>query len=212
MNQAFAQLTSEELTLFKKLDTPRKIQDFLDTLPINHEPHGDTCKSPRFVLQARNCHCIEGAMLAAAILYYHGHEPLLLDLKATARDFDHVVTLFTDGKQWGAISKTNYPILRYREPIYASVRELAMSYFHEYFLDDGTKTMRSFSKPFNLKRFDKKNWITDPEDLWHIGAALDDSPHTDILSRPQIQKLRPATAIEIQATALREWHNGKKKI
>lgn len=212
MNQVFKQLKPEELTLFKALNTPRKIQDFLDTLPINHEPNGDTCKSPRFVLQQGNCHCIEGAMLAAAILYFHGHKPLLMDFKATAQDFDHVVTLFQEGKQWGAISKTNYPVLRYREPVYASPRELAMSYFHEYFLDDGKKTMRSFSKPFSLTRFDKKNWITDSDDMWYLGAALDDSPHIEILSRSQIQKLRPASEIEIQATKLREWHNGKKKI
>ncbi len=212
MKAVFSKLTTEELALFKELDTPRKVQDFLDMLPVNHEPNGDTCKSPRFVLKEKNCHCIEGAMLSAAILYFHGHEPLLMDLKATSSDFDHVVALFREGKTWGAISKTNHPVLRWREPIYSSPRELAMSYFHEYFLDDGKKTLRSFSKPFNLKQFDKKDWIIDPKNMWHLATLLDESPHIEILSRSQIQRLRLADKIEIKATTLREWHNGKKKI
>ncbi len=212
MKQVFEKLNTEEIAIFKKLDTPKKIQDFLNTLPINHEPNGDTCKSPRMVLQEKNAHCIEGALLAAVILYYHGHEPLLLDLKAVDPDFDHVVALFREGKTWGAISKTNHPVLRYREPIYASSRELAMSYFHEYFLDNGKKTMRSFSQPFDLRQFDSEDWMISSKNLWHITEALDLSPHTEIMTRSQIHKLRPADTIEIKADSLREWKNGKRLV
>lgn len=212
MRQVFGILDEKEITLFKELDTPRKIQNFLDTLAINHEPHGDTCKSPRRVLKEKNGHCIEGALLAAAILYFHGREPLLLDLKAVDPDFDHVVALFCEGKNWGAISKTNHPVLRYREPVYDSPRELAMSYFHEYFLDNGKKTMRSFSQPFNLKQFDDKDWMISTKNLWYLADALDKSPHTQIMTRSQIHKLRPANTIEIKADSLREWKKGKRLI
>ena len=106
------------------------------------------------VLRAGKAHCMEGALLAAAILEFHGHKPLLLDLRSTSEDLDHVVALFKQNGYWGAISKTNHVVLRYREPIYGSVRELAMSYFHEYFLDNGKKTLREYSVPVDLGKFD----------------------------------------------------------
>ncbi len=197
-------LTKEENTLFKRLSTPVKIQDFVNSLPSNFEPDGETCRSPRYVLKTKTAHCLEGAFFVAAALWYHGHEPLLLDLKANKKDFDHVVALFKQNGYWGAISKTNHAVLRYREPIYKTVRELALSYFHEYFTDNGTKTLRAFSKPFSLKKFGT-SWITQQEDLWELGAALDDSPHFPILTKQMEKLLRKADKIEIEAGKLVEY-------
>ncbi len=199
------QLSSKEETLFKKLSTPAKIQDYLNSLPYNFETSGETCSSPRIVIQKKRAHCLEGAYLAAAVLWYHGERPLLLDLRSTHRDLDHVVALFKRNGCWGAISKTNHAVLRYRESIYRTIRELALSYFHEYFLDDGTKTMRDYSKAFDLRRYGN-TWITSPDDLWEIGADLDDSPHTDILPKAMTAKmLRKADDVEIKAGKIVEY-------
>ncbi len=197
-------LTEIELTVFKQLSTPAKIQDFLNELPFNFEKRGDTCISPCRVLEHKKAHCLEGALFAAAVLWFHGEKPLLLDLKSTNKDFDHVVALFKHDRYWGAISKTNHAVLRYREPVYKTIRELALSYFHEYFLDDGTKTLRSYSKPFNLKKFGKQ-WVTAETNLWDIGGALDDSPHLPILSESAIQNLRKADRVEIEAGKIVEY-------
>src|SRR3989338_9184712 len=113
----FFGLNEDEIKIIKNLNTPKKIQDFINSLKINFEPNGDTCQSPRMVLKTRTCHCIEGAILAATILRFHNFKPLLLDLESTSKDFDHVVALFQVNGFWGAISKTNHAVLRYREPI-----------------------------------------------------------------------------------------------
>jgi len=212
MKPVFKNLSADELSLFKKLSTPKKIQDFLDTIAVNHEPDGDTCKSPRRVLRERSAHCIEASMLAAAILYFHGATPLLMDLQAAKDDFDHVVALFKSGNRLGAITKSNHSTLRWREPIFISPRELAMSYFHEYFMDNGKRTLRAFSKPFDLSRYDNDNWITDEENLWHIPIDLDESPHTKILTPSQIRALRLADPIEIETNTVIEWKDGKRVI
>ena len=136
-------LTPPESDLFQKLSTPQKIQDYLDTLSINFESSGETYMSPRRVLRAKTAHCFEGALLAATALSYHGQRPLLLDFRTIPADEDHVVALFQQNGYWGAISKTNHAILRYREPVYKSVRVLAMSFFHEYLMRDGRKSLRA---------------------------------------------------------------------
>jgi hypothetical protein len=141
-------LSKEETLLFKKLKTPGTIQDYLDSLPSNFERRGETSRSPRLVLAHKEAHCFEGALFAAAVLWYHGKKPLLLDLKTGRGDFDHVVTLFKTNGYWGAISKTNHAVLRFRDPLYKTIRELALSYAHEYFLDNGKKTLLSYSRPF----------------------------------------------------------------
>ncbi len=200
-------LRSDEERLFKKLSTPAKIQDFLNTLPYNFETNGETCRSPREVLIHKKAHCLEGACLAAAVLWYHGEKPLLLDLRSTRNDLDHVVALFKKNGCWGAISKTNHAVLRYREPVYKTIRELALSYFHEYFLDTGEKTMRDYSQPFSLISYGTE-WVTSVEDLWDIGADLDDSPHISIL--PVGIKLRRADKVEIAAGKLVEHRSVRK--
>ncbi len=197
-------LNKKEIKIFKKLNTPAKIQDFIDKLLPNFEKSGETCSSPRTTLARGTAHCLEGAYLAAAILWFHGEKPLLLDLKSSKKDFDHVVALFRKNGHWGAISKTNHAVLRYREPVYKTIREIALSYFHEYFTDDGKKTLRSFSQAFNLKKFGH-SWITNTDDLWDIGALLDDMPHIKIASGATLRNLRKADKIEIQAGKLVEY-------
>ena len=199
------QFNKEELKLIKKLSTPKKVQDFINSLKANFEPNGDECKSPRVILKRRTAHCIEGAILAAAILRIHGHKPLLVDLRTTKDDYEHVLAVFKQDGYWGAITKTNHAVLRYREPIYKNIRELVMSYFHEYFLDNGKKTLRSYSNPVDLNKFDSKNWITDKKDLWYIARHLDKVKHYPIINNKQIKRLRKADKIEIEAGKLTEY-------
>ncbi len=201
-------LSSKELAVLKRLSTPHKIQDFLDKLPINYEKGGDTCRSPRVALREGKLHCIEGAFIAAVALWLQGERPLLLDLKTLNIDIDsdHVVALYKKNGYWGAISKTNRAVLRFRDPIYKTVRELAFSYFHEYFLPStGQKTLRSYSRPFSLKRFGT-NWITSEECLWDIAEALDNSQHFPIIPKGNEKHLRNASAIERKAGSITEWN------
>ncbi len=198
-----ANLNESETKLFKKLNTPAKIQDFLETLPFNFEKHGETCYSPRLVLRHKKAHCLEGAMFAAAALKFHGHKPLIVDLKATRADYHHAIAIFKIKNRFGAISKTNHAVLRYREPVYRSVRELVMSYFHEYFLNkNGQKTLRSYSNPVDLSRFDKKNWTTSEGEIWYIDEYLNGIRHIPILTKEQISNLRHADPVEIRAGQL----------
>lgn len=201
----FFGFNSTEIKILDRLNTPIKIQDYLNKLPINFEQDGDTARSPREVLRLQTAHCMEGALLAAVALWYHGHKPLLLDLVTTKNDDDHVVALFKQQGYWGAISKTNHAVLRYREPVYKSVRELALSYFHEYFKDSGQKTLRKYSLPFDLSKIKDKGWMTSTEDLWDINNALEDSPHLNIVTVKQGRKLRKAEPIEIEAGKIIEW-------
>lgn len=191
-------LTKEELRLFNALHTSQKIQDFLNDLAPNYEEQDRICMSPQQVLREKKAHCLEGALLAAAILWHHGSKPLLMDLQTTKDDHDHVVALFRKNGYWGALSKTRHAVLRYREPVYKTVRELAMSYFHEYFLDNGEKTMRAYSRPFSLVRYGNE-WITSESDLWEIGADLDNAPHVSVLTSSMAKGLRKADLVEIKA-------------
>ena len=198
-------LNEKEVEILKKLDTPKKIQDFLNKLSINFEENGDTCMSPRKVLETGKCHCIEGAMLACVALMMHGRKPLVVDLTATEKDFDHVIAVFRENGKWGAISKTNHAVLRYREPAYNSIRELVMSFFHEYFTDSGRKTLRSYSMPVNLIDKFGYEWITNQDNVWEVPEYLGDCKHFDILDRKGIANLRKADDIEIVAGKLVEW-------
>lgn len=200
-------LTKEEEKILKKLNTGKKIQDFLNRLEINFEEDGETCMSPRKVLRERKAHCIEGAFLAAFCLKLAGKKPLVVDLKTTKDDFEHVLCVFEKDGKWGAISKTNHAVLRYREPIYRDVRELVMSFFHEYFDNKGRKTLRSFSEPVDLIEKFGTDWITSKENLWEMHDALDKEKHFPILTKKQKWNLRKADKIEIEAGKLVEWEN-----
>ncbi|MDZ4229602.1 MAG: hypothetical protein U1C53_00510, partial [Candidatus Veblenbacteria bacterium] len=153
-------LTAGELRVLTRPKTPAAIQDFLETIPINFEEEGETLLSPRRVLRERSCHCTEGALLGALMLRLQGYQPLVVDLRSVWQDEDHLVAVWRQRGRWGALSKTNHAVLRYREPVYRDIRELALSYFHEYFTNNGVKTLRSYSLPVNLKRFDARGWAT----------------------------------------------------
>jgi hypothetical protein len=173
----------------KALKTPEKIQRFLDTeIGYNTEPDGATIRSPQRVLRDRLAHCIEGALLAAAALRVHGAPPLLLDLEAV-RDDDHVLAVFKQHNCWGAIGKSNYAGLRFREPVYRTLRELVMSYFEHHFNDAREKTLRKYSRPVNLTRFDRINWMTSEEDLWPIADYLVTIPHVPVLQNGAARRL-----------------------
>ena len=198
-------LTPAETRILRRLTTPAKIQDFIETIPSNFESHGETCLSTRRVLRERRAHCIEGAMLAALALRLHGHKPLVLDLTAAAHDQDHVIAVFQKNGRWGAISKSNHTVLRYRDPVYKTIRELVLSYFHEYTDVRGYKTLRSYTRPLDLSRFDRDGWMTSEEDVWIIPNALADAPHIPLLTPSGARLLRRADPIERKAGELLRW-------
>jgi hypothetical protein len=198
-------LTKEEEKFLHRLNTPDKIQNYLDSIPFNFETEGETCMSPRRVMREKKAHCIEGAMVAAVALFLSGHKMLILNLKVEQGDYDHVVTLFNKNGYWGAISKTNHAVLRYRDPVYATVRELAMSYFNEYFLlGDGRKTMKGFSDVINLRKFGTR-WITQEGDLWNIAESIFDSKHTEVVPKVNANYIRSASEIEKESASISEW-------
>ena len=194
-------LDPAEFRILQRLNDPAKIQDFLDAIPQNFEQGGQTCLSVREVLKQNRAHCIEGAMLAACALWVHGEPPMLLDLKAE-RDYDHVVTLFRSGRHWGAISKTNPPLLRWRDPVYRSLRELSITYLHEYANRRHQKTLRSYAGPLDLRRFDPAVWVTNTKNCWDVGFALEDLKHYPLITKAQGKRLRLRDAIERRAGAL----------
>lgn len=208
-------LNNKELTLVKKLNTPTKVQDFLDKTPFNFEKGGETYMSPRRVLEAGRMHCFEGVLLASLCLEYHGYKNSILDLKVKdgffkrGEDSDHTLCIFEIHGYCGAISKTNHSVLRFRDPIYKNVRELALSYFHEYFLDDGTKTLQSYSKPFDVwKRFGT-SWIVEQKNLDKIADALDRSPHFPFVPKRNKKFVRKAGKTEIKGATIKEWHRSR---
>ncbi|MDP2665691.1 MAG: hypothetical protein Q8P23_03620 [bacterium] len=207
LSRASSGLTLKEYTKLASLTTPIKIQDFLDAVPMNWEKKGDTHLSPRRVLREGKAHCIEGALLAAAALWLHGESPLIMNVSARMDkgDVDHVVALYKRGGFWGAISKTNHATIRFRDPIYRTPRELALSYFHEWFMNEtGEKTLECYSKPLDLRRFGTE-WITAEKDLWNIADALSVLPHYNLVPKGNWRYIRKADAMERKAGMLIEW-------
>jgi hypothetical protein len=166
-------LAPAELRKLRSLNTPAKIQKFLDSLRYQY---ADTAWSPRRVLRERAGHCLEGALLAAAALRMNGHPPLVMDLEAV-HDDDHVVALYREHGLWGGIAKSNYAGLRFRAPIYRTLRELALSYFEHYYNLRGELTLRAYSGPVNLARFDRQHWMTSEEDVWCVPEYLATARH-----------------------------------
>jgi len=196
---------SKEYELLVSLDTPQKIQTFLESIPFNHEPNGETCMSPLRVLRERKAHCIEGAMLAGVCLKLHGQKPLIVNLKVRDDDVDHIITIFNKNGYYGAISKTNHFVLRYRDPVYRSIRELVMSYYHEYFLiENGEKTLLGYTNPINLNRFGTK-WITAEEELWNIAEKIYDTPIISVVPKKNRRRIRNAQPFERKVAGVQEW-------
>jgi hypothetical protein len=171
--------SSRMYSVLRKLTTPEKIQRYLDDLPYNKEKDGETCRSPRLVIEHNSAHCFEGALFAAAALRVSGRPPLILDL-AAVRDDDHVIAVYRIDDCWGAIGKSNYSGLRFRSPVYRTLRELALSFFEHYYNLKGEKTLRSYSRPVNLSRFDSIEWMTSEEPLWPIPEYLCEIGHNPI--------------------------------
>ena len=185
----FIDLTRAERALFRRLSSPAKIQLFLDRdIAYDKEPDGPRCRSPRVTLRDGVAHCMSGALMGAAALSMLGHPPLLLDLEAV-RDDDHVLAIFRESGHWGAVAKSNYAGLRFREPVYRSLRELVMSYFEHYYNLRGEKTLRRYSRPVNLARFDRIRWITSEEDVWTIPEYLTTISHTPLLTPSMTARL-----------------------
>jgi len=190
--------TNDEIRFLKTLSSPDKIQNFLDS--IDYNPSYE-CRSPRWVIRKKSAHCFEGALFAAAALQFISYQPLLVDMKAD-NDDDHVIAVFKNNGYWGAIAKSNFTTLRFREPVYRSLRELVMSYFDFYFNIIGYKSLRSYSLPLNLKIFDSENWTTTDDDLEYIGNKLEQTHHYPLLDTKMIENLSQASKILLNAGLL----------
>lgn len=177
--------TAAELRKLRSLKTPHGIQRFINNMPYHL---ADTAWSPQRVLKEQTAHCLEGAIFAAAALRVLGYPPLVIDLEAE-RDTDHVVAVFQERGHWGALAKSNFAGCRYREPVYRSLRELAISYFEDYYNLQGQRTLRRFSRPVNLARFDKLNWMTTEKSVWFIPEYLCHIFHYELLTRAQAKNL-----------------------
>jgi hypothetical protein len=171
-------LARSELRKLRTLKTPAGVQRFLDELPYNL---GYTARSPKKVLQDRTASCFEGGVFAAAALRVLGFPPLIFDLEAE-RDTDHVLAIFKAHGHWGAVAKSNFAGCRYREPVYRTLRELAMSYFNIYFNLRFERTLRRYSRPVNLARFDRLNWMATDKPVWFIAEHLCEIPHIALLT------------------------------
>jgi hypothetical protein len=190
--------TPAELRKLRSLQNPYGIQRFLDDMPYHL---ADTAWSPRRVLREHTAHCMEGAIFAAAALRANGHPPLILDLEAK-HDTDHVLAVYRVKGHWGAIAKSNYTGCRYREPVYRSLRELVMSYFDIYFNLRRERTLRTFSRPVNLVRFDDKRWMTTEEPIWFIVYYLLEIKHYKLLPKGIEKRLHRVDERTFQAETL----------
>lgn len=177
--------TAKEWRKLRSLKDPYGIQRFLDAMPYHL---ADTAWSPRVALRENTAHCFEGAMLAAAALRVNGFKPLVFDLEAE-RDTDHVVAIYRINGHWGAVAKSNFTGCRYREPVYRSLRELAMSYFEVYFNLRKERSLRTFSRPVNLTRFDRMDWMTTEEALWFVSDYLYTISHYKLLRAGMARRL-----------------------
>lgn len=175
-----------ERSLFSKLTTPFKIQEFLDTIPYSDE---ERYRCPKSVLRDRKAHCYDGAVFAAAALRMIGHPPLLVEIVPNHRDDDHILAVFRYGKHWGAVAKSNFVGLRFREPVYRDLRELIMSYFESYFNIKREKTLIGYSAPLILNRFDKLHWPINDSAMDAIAEGLDNTRKYRVLSPAMTRQL-----------------------
>ena len=189
---------TEEKEFLNRFNDPWSIQVFLDS--IDYNPSYE-CRSPRWVIRKRSAHCFEGALFAAAVMDFLGYKPLIVDMKAF-NDDDHVISVFREDGYWGAVAKSNFTSLRFREPVYRSLRELIMSYFDFFFNLNGDKSLRSYSLPFDLTLFNKRNWATTDEDIEYIGDKIESLYHFPVVSEKMIKKLNIASESMLNAGLL----------
>jgi hypothetical protein len=189
-------LSAEELKLVRTLTSPPEIQSFLDQLTYSADPF---YRCPLRVLRERQAHCFDGALFAAAILHQIGFQPLILDMIPNSRDDDHLLALFKIDGYWGAIAKSNFVGLRYREPIFRNLRELVLSYFEQYYNVAGEKTLRGYTVPLNLTIFDKLNWMTEDIHLEKIAYKLDQIRRFELMNEHMIKNLSPVDKRSLEA-------------
>ncbi len=197
-------LPASQYRTLKRLRTPERIQDFVTALPTNFELKGDTALSVRETLRQGHAHCLEGAFVAACALWIAGEPPLLMDMQSDPTDDDHVVAVFRRDGGWGAISKSNHVWLRWRDPIHRSLRELAVSYFHEYVLKD-RKTLRRYSRAYDLRRIDPRLWVGRDENCFDVADWVDACRHYPLITPAQARRLRRRDAMEVKAGRLLEY-------
>ncbi len=176
----------KEKAFFSKAKTPYHVQELLDSLDYNTD---DLTRSVRYAIQVNKAHCLDGALIAAAALEYLGFPPLILDLRANESDDDHVIVPFQVRGCWGAVGKSNFSGLRYREPVYQNLRELVMSYFEPYFNLEGERTLREYSLPLNLSKISQVDWRFGLGSMDEIGVILDGIRHFSLLSKSSIKAL-----------------------
>jgi hypothetical protein len=198
-------LSVREFGILDALATPQQVQAFVTAIPANHELGGETVLCVRDVLQFRRAHCIEGAFVAACALWIHGEPPLLMHLDCAPCDYPHVVALYRRGRYWGAISKSNGSVLRFRDAVYRTLRELAMSYLHEYCDKEGRKTLRSYSAAFDLRRVDPASWLTNRDGCWATHDRLAAQRHYPLLTSSQARRLVPRDDMERGAALMEEY-------
>ena len=201
INPAFSDFTGKQLAELRRLDTPRKVQDFLDYRLSYNDSKPDTCLSPLGVLKQGKAHCIEGAMFAASAFLFHGRRSLLLDLRANPRDDDHVIAPFVRNGRWGAVAQSHFCGLRYREPVYNSFGELARSYFEFYYNSRGEKTLREFSEPLDTAAL-KPEWLYSQKNVFFVSRKLDAQRHYRIVGSPMEKELRRADSLLLEAEVL----------
>ena len=197
-NRGPAVWTAAEGAVLAGLKAPLDVQLWLNGIAYDPEPG---TASPRRVLRERKANCFEGALFAASAIRFHGRRPLLVDMRSH-NDDDHVLAVFRENGAWGCVAKSNYTVLRFREPVYRTIRELMASYFDVYFNAAGEKTMVEYSGPFDLTRFDKRGWMTDEEDVSWIGDALDRARHTRFMTPAQMRDVLPADPALVRAGLL----------
>jgi hypothetical protein len=198
-------LHKKELKVFSQLTSPVKIQKFLDSLPYSTE---ERYRCPRSVLLDNKAHCYDGAVLAAAALQMIGFPPLLVEMLPNDRDDDHILAVFRQKKCWGAVAKSNFVGLRYREPVYRSLRELIMSYFESYFNIAGERTLLGYTASLNLSRFDKFDWLIHDSAMDVIDDALNGVRKYRIMTPAMTRKLTCVDKRSYKAGLLGSKHSG----
>lgn len=190
--------SAEEKEFLSTFKDPYSIQVYLDSIDYNPDYE---CRSPRWVIRRKKAHCFEGALFAAAVLEFLGYRPLIVDMKAI-NDDDHVIAVFSEEDHWGSVAKSNFTTLRYREPVYRTLRELIMSYFDFYFNINGEKTLRSYSRPFDLSVYNDREWFTTDEDLEYIGDKIESLHHYPVVTDRMIAGLKLAGPSILEASLL----------
>ena len=198
---AFSCFSGKQLSVLRRLDNPRKVQDYLDYELSYNDSKPDTCLSPLEVLKQGKAHCIEGAMLAASAFLFHGRSSMLLDLRANLRDDDHVIAPFREKGRWGAVAQSHFCGLRYREPVHNSFAELARSYFEFYYNHQGEKTLREFSEPLDTARL-KPEWLYSEKNVFFVSNRLDAQRHYRIVGSVAEKGLRPADSLLLEAEGM----------